>query len=60
MTGNQPLYTNGFGNVPDEAPGLGIELNDEVMKEHLHKEDRGYFEPTPQWDDLRSYDNIWS
>ena len=58
--GKLPLYTNGFANVPDDAPGLGIELNDEVMKQHLHKEDTGYFEPTPQWDELRSFDRIWS
>lgn len=60
MTGNQPLYTAGFANVPDDAPGLGIELNDEAMKQHLHKEDPGYFEPTPQWNELRSFDRIWS
>jgi hypothetical protein len=31
-----------------EKPGLGIELNDEVCKEHLIIP--GYFEPTPQYD----------
>jgi L-alanine-DL-glutamate epimerase-like enolase superfamily enzyme len=60
MVGKQPLYSNGFANVPDDAPGLGVELNDEVMKQHLHKEDSSYFEPTPQWDELRSFDSIWS
>lgn len=60
MVNNQPLYANGYANVPDEAPGLGVELNDEVMKQHLHKEDPSYFEPTPQWNDLRSFDRIWS
>ncbi|MEP6724357.1 MAG: mandelate racemase/muconate lactonizing enzyme family protein, partial [Bacteroidota bacterium] len=58
MTGKQPLYTNGYANVPEEAPGLGIELNDEEMKKHLHKEDPGYFEPTPQWNEMRSYDRL--
>jgi L-alanine-DL-glutamate epimerase-like enolase superfamily enzyme len=56
----QPLYANGFANVPNEAPGLGIELNDEVMKQHLHPEDPSYFEPTPQWNDLKSFDRTWS
>lgn len=56
----QSLYTNGYANVPDDAPGLGIELNDEEMKKHIHKEDPGYFEPTPQWNEVRSYDRLWS
>jgi L-alanine-DL-glutamate epimerase-like enolase superfamily enzyme len=60
MTGKLPLYTNGYANVPEDAPGLGIELNDEEMKKHLHKEDPGYFEPTPQWNEVRSYDRLWS
>jgi len=60
MTGKLPLYTNGYANVPEDAPGLGIELNDEEMKKHLHKEDPSYFEPTPQWNEVRSYDRLWS
>jgi L-alanine-DL-glutamate epimerase-like enolase superfamily enzyme len=60
MVGKQPVYTKGFANVPDDAPGLGIELNDEVMKQHLHPEDPGYFKPTPEWDQIRSYDRLWS
>lgn len=34
-------------DVP-EKPGLGIDLNPEVIKEHLLYP--GYFEPTPEWD----------
>jgi L-alanine-DL-glutamate epimerase-like enolase superfamily enzyme len=60
MTGKQAIYSKGFANVPDDAPGLGIELNDDVMKQHLHKEDPGYFAPTPDWDAMRSYDRLWS
>ena len=60
MVGKQPLYTKGYANVPDDAPGLGVELNDEVMKQHLHPEDPGYFAPTPEWDKMRSYDRLWS
>lgn len=60
MTGKQQIYTKGYANVPDDAPGLGIALNDEVMKQHLHKEDPGYFAPTPEWNQMRSYDRLWS
>jgi L-alanine-DL-glutamate epimerase-like enolase superfamily enzyme len=60
MVGKQGLYDKGFANVPDDAPGLGIELNDEEMKKHLHKEDKRYFEPTPEWNEVRSYDRLWS
>ena len=34
--------------LPD-TPGLGVELNEDVVKEHIRK--GGYFEPTPQYDD---------
>lgn len=60
MTGKQPMITKGFANVPLDSPGLGIELNDEVMKEHLHPSAKGYFEPTPEWDEKRSHDRLWS
>jgi L-alanine-DL-glutamate epimerase-like enolase superfamily enzyme len=59
LTGSQPLITKGFANVPLDAPGLGIELNDDVMKAHMTKGAQ-YFEPTPEWD--RSgmvYDKSW-
>jgi L-alanine-DL-glutamate epimerase-like enolase superfamily enzyme len=54
----KPLVERGFANVP-EAPGLGFELNEEVVKAHLLPES-GYFEPTPQWDKQRSNDRLWS
>ncbi len=60
MVGKLPLYRMGFANVPEDAPGLGIELNDSEMKKHLHPEDPGYFLPTPQWNDSRSHDRTWS
>jgi L-alanine-DL-glutamate epimerase-like enolase superfamily enzyme len=44
---DKPIINNGFYPVP-EKPGLGIEMNDEVWKEHLTVP--GYFEPTPQYD----------
>src|SRR5690606_8885110 len=35
-TDGRKLIEKGYANVPLEAPGLGIELNDEVVKQHLH------------------------
>jgi L-alanine-DL-glutamate epimerase-like enolase superfamily enzyme len=60
MTGKQPMITKGYANVPLDAPGLGIELNDAVMKQHLHPNAKGYFEPTPEWNEKRSHDRLWS
>lgn len=59
-TDGRKLITKGFANLPLTAPGLGIELNDEVVKQHLHAKDKSYFEPTPQWNDIRSHDRIFS
>lgn len=56
----QPLYENGFANVPINAPGLGIELNEDEIKKHLHPEDTSYFAPTPQWNEARSHDRLFS
>jgi L-alanine-DL-glutamate epimerase-like enolase superfamily enzyme len=59
LTGSQPLITKGFANVPLDAPGLGIELNDEVIKAHMTKGAQ-YFEPTPEWDSTGPvYDKLW-
>jgi L-alanine-DL-glutamate epimerase-like enolase superfamily enzyme len=58
-TDGQPLMTKGFGNVPTDAPGLGIELNDEVLQSRMEKGAK-YFEPTPEWDNPgRTYDKLW-
>lgn len=59
-TDGRKLITKGFANLPLTAPGLGIELNDEVVKQHLHPTDKTYFAPTPQWNELRSHDRIFS
>ncbi len=53
----KPIVNKGFITVPDN-PGLGITLNDEVVKQHLLEP--GYFEPTPEWDRERSWDRLWS
>lgn len=60
MTGKQPMITKGFANVPLDSPGLGIELNEEVVKKHLRPDEPGYFLPTPEWNDKRSHDRLWS
>ncbi len=47
------------GHIPvPNGPGLGIELNEEAVKENISN--GGYFEPTPEWDDERSSDRLWS
>ena len=59
MTGNKPMINKGFAPVPD-SPGLGIELNEDVVKEHLHKQDNSFFAPTDEWNEKRSHDRTWS
>ncbi len=59
-TDGRKLITKGFANIPLTAPGLGIELNVDVVKQHLHPSDKSYFEPTPQWNDRHSHDRIFS
>jgi L-alanine-DL-glutamate epimerase-like enolase superfamily enzyme len=44
----KPIIDKGYIVVPD-APGLGVELNEPVVKEHLRYP--GYFEPTPMYDE---------
>jgi L-alanine-DL-glutamate epimerase-like enolase superfamily enzyme len=43
----QPLVQDGYVKVP-EKPGLGVDLNLDVIAEHLRYP--GLFEPTPEWD----------
>ena len=54
-----PIIQNGTIAVP-ETPGLGVGLNEEVIKAHIDPDRPGYFEPTPEWDALRSHDRLWS
>ena len=54
-----PIIQDGYINVPD-TPGLGIDLNEEVIREHLHPEETAYFAPTTEWDSERSHDRLWS
>jgi hypothetical protein len=54
------MITKGYATVPLTAPGLGIELNEEVVKQHLHPKDKSFFAPTKEWDERRSVDRIFS
>lgn len=51
FTEDKPVYSNGFAYVPDEAPGLGVTLNEEGIKAILHPKDRSYFKPTLEWNE---------
>src|ERR1039457_5678482 len=53
----KPIVNKGFITVPDK-PGLGVTLNEAVVKQHLLEP--GYFEPTPQWNTDRTNDRLWS
>ncbi len=53
----KPLHSKGFARVPDK-PGLGVTLNEEVVRQHLGE--GGYFEPTPQWNAPQGNDRLWS
>ncbi len=47
---NKPLIDHGFGNL-SESPGLGVELNEEVLKQHLDPKDKTFFAPPPEWNE---------
>lgn len=53
-----PIVNHGFIDVPDR-PGLGVTLNEDVVRQHLAPK-TGYFDPTPEWDQERSWDRLWS
>ena len=54
-----PIIQEGYIDVP-EAPGLGIDLNEAVIREHLHPNETTYFAPTTEWDSEHSHDRLWS
>jgi L-alanine-DL-glutamate epimerase-like enolase superfamily enzyme len=55
---NSPIINHGWIEVPDR-PGLGVTLNEGVVRQHLAP-GSGYFEPTTQWDQEKSWDRLWS
>ncbi len=54
----KPIVNHGWIAVPDK-PGLGITLNEDVVKAHLMP-GTSYFPPTPEWDHESSVDRLWS
>ena len=60
MTDGGKMIENGFARVPLTAPGLGIELNEDVLKSHIHPSDKSYFKSTKEWDEKRSHDRTYS
>lgn len=50
VTGEKPIIDKGYIKVPD-APGIGVELNEEVVKKHLREP--GYFAPTPEFNNIK-------
>lgn len=57
---DNPLFKDGFVNVPNK-PGLGIdELNEELIAEHMHEKYPGIWEPTTEWDKEWANDREWS
>ena len=53
-----PIVQGGYVTVP-EKPGLGVELNEDVVKKYLIKGEK-LFAPTPEWDKIRAWDRLWS
>jgi L-alanine-DL-glutamate epimerase-like enolase superfamily enzyme len=54
----KPLVKAGHVRVPD-GPGLGIELNADVIRSHLVPGAQ-YFAPTDEWDRDSANDRLWS
>ena len=55
---DKPIVHKGFAKVP-QGPGLGVELNDDVVKQHLAP-GTSYFAPSSEWDNERSWDRLYS
>ncbi len=56
---DKPIVEKGYITVPDK-PGLGVTLNDDVVKQHL-KPGTSYFAPTTEWNEKQSdNDRLWS
>lgn len=55
---DRPMVKDGYVTVP-EKPGLGLELNEEAVKEHLQKGEE-LFAPTEEWNQRTSWDRQWS
>ena len=54
----KPIVQDGYVKVP-ETPGIGVELNEDVVKEFLVEGEK-LFAPTPEWNEIRANDRLWS
>ena len=54
----EAVFDGGYTPVP-AGPGLGFDLNLEAV-EALLIDGAGLFEPTPEWDTMRTWDRLWS
>jgi len=54
----KPMVKQGYVEVPEKS-GVGVELNEEVVKEHLKKGEE-LFAPTEEWNARQSWDRQWS
>jgi L-alanine-DL-glutamate epimerase-like enolase superfamily enzyme len=54
---DKPIVNKGY-ITPSDKPGLGITLNEAACKQHMAEP--GWFEPTDQWNSVRSNDSTWS
>ncbi len=52
----KPIINKGYITVPD-TPGIGLELNDDVVKKHLRKP--GYFEASSNYEELQRVPGGW-
>src|SRR3546814_19517302 len=48
-TDGRRMIEKGYANILLTAPGLGIELNEDVVKEHLNQNDKSFFTTTTEW-----------
>jgi L-alanine-DL-glutamate epimerase-like enolase superfamily enzyme len=55
---DHPIIKGGFINVP-EAPGLGIDLNEEVVRRHIVPGE-DFFPRSDYWESDESWDRLWS
>jgi L-alanine-DL-glutamate epimerase-like enolase superfamily enzyme len=60
MTDGKKMIEKGYAILPLNSPGLGIELNEDVLKQHLRPSDKSYFAPTNEWNEQRSHDRTYS
>lgn len=54
----KPIVYDGYVKVPN-TPGLGVDLNPDIIKEHLRDGEK-YFPPSDAWNKDQSWDRTWS